>query len=285
MWHGKGKLKKAGEFIGGSKYAVFGLATVALIVLIALFATLIAPYDHIKMDKDRLLEKPSWEHWMGTDQFGRDVYSRILVGTRVSLLVGVAVVLLALLFGVPLGMVGGYYGGFLDTLIMRGSDVMLAFPWVLIALMAAAILDPGIHVVIVSLTFAYVPSFARLTRGVVASIREKAYVEAAAVTGESDWSIMVRYILPNCTAPLIVQASTILASVILGEAAISYLGMGIQPPTPSWGMMLSESATYLWKAPFLSIFPAISIVVTVLAVNFLGDGLRDILDPTYVSQV
>ncbi len=281
----RGTLKKTWDSLVSSKYATVGLCIVVIVALIAIFAPLLAPYDCAIMDKTALLEKPSAAHWMGTDQFGRDVASRILIGTRVSLLVGSVVVLLSLLLGIPLGMLAGYYGKALDTIIMRTTDIMLAFPWVLIALMTAAILEPGIQVVIIALTFAYVPSFTRLTRSIVLSVKEKEYVDAAIVTGENDFSIMTRYILPNCFAPLIVQASTILASVILGEAAISYLGMGVQPPTPSWGIMLSESSTYLWSAPYLSVFPAFAIIVTVVGVNFFGDGLRDILDPTYVSKV
>lgn len=281
----KNKFKAMLSSVGESKYATIGLIAVVIIIVIALLAPILAPYDYTIMDKESLLQKPSAEHWLGTDQFGRDVLSRILIGTRVSLLIGGVVVLLSLAIGIPMGMAAGYYGRTLDSVIMRITDIMLAFPWVLVALLAAAIFNPGVHVVIISLTFAYVPSFARLTRSVVASIREQSYVEAAIMIGEKDISIMLRYILPNCIAPIIVQASTVLASVILGEAGISYLGLGIQPPTPSWGGMLSESATYLWNAPHLSIFPAIAIIITVLAVNFFGDGLRDILDPTYVKEV
>jgi len=268
-----------------NRNAMIGTVVLGLVILVAVLAPYIAPYDYTEMNMDELLMAPCARHLMGTDNFGRDVLSRILYGTRISVFVGLFVIFLSLLIGVPLGMVAGYYGGWVDTLVMRLVDLMLAFPWVLLALVFAAILNPGLHIVVISLTIAYVPTFIRLMRSVVMSVRNQEYVEAAVVTGEPVSSVMWRYIFPNCVASLIVQASTILACVIIGEASISYLGMGVQAPTPSWGIMISEASTYLWKAPYLSVFPGIAIIVTVLAVNLLGDGLRDVLDPKFVNGV
>lgn len=282
------KKKKVKQFISAvlhNKNAMVGMTVLVLVLLAALLAPVIAPYDYAEMNMDELLMKPCAAHIMGTDNFGRDVFSRILYGTRISVFVGFVVILLSLLVGVPLGMLAGYYGGSIDTIIMRAVDLMLAFPWVLLALTFAAILSPGLHIVIISLTIAYVPTFIRLMRSVVMSVRNQEYVEAAIVTGEPIKSVMWSYIFPNCVASLIVQASTVLACVIIGEASISYLGMGVQSPTPSWGIMISEASTYLWKAPYLSVWPGVAIIVTVLAVNLLGDGLRDILDPKFVNGV
>jgi len=253
------------------------------IIAIAIFAPIFEPFDPLQMDVGPKFQGPSAEYIMGTDMYGRDVLSRVLAGTSVSLTVGLAVVGLAMLIGVPLGLFAGFMGGIVDTLIMRFVDILLCFPWVLVALIIAAITGPGMTVVIVALVIAYIPTFIRLMQGMVLSVREKEYVEAALVTGEKRQSIIWRYILPNCIAPLIVEATLIMSFVILSEAAISYLGVGIQPPTPSWGTMLSESMTYLWPAPYLAIFPGIAIIITVLAVNIFGDGLRDILDPRYMG--
>ncbi len=280
--------KKIRAFISSfthSKNAMIGLTILTLVILVAVFAPVIAPFDYAEMNMDELLSKPSLEHLMGTDNYGRDVFSRVIYGTRISVSVGMIVILLSLFVGVPLGMFAGYFGGIVDTVIMRLVDLMLAFPWVLLALTFAAIINPGLPVVIISLTIAYVPTFVRLMRSVVMSVKSQEYVEAAIVTGESQSAVMWNYIFPNCTASLIVQASTVLACVIIGEASISYLGVGVQAPMPSWGIMISEASTYLWKAPYLSVFPGIAIVITVMAVNLLGDGLRDVLDPRYASGV
>ncbi len=282
------KKKKIREFLQSfwkSKNAMIGLILIVLVVLVAVFASQIAPFHYAQMDMQHLLETPSKAHIFGTDNFGRDVFSRVVYGTRISLLVGIAVVGISLAVGVPLGLLAGYYGRFWEGAIMRTVDVMLAFPWVLVAIIAAAIMGAGLQIVIISLAIAYTPTFIRMIRSVVLTVRELEYVEAAKVIGENDASILFRYILPNCMAPLIVQASNVMACVILGEAAISYLGMGVQSPTPSWGIMLSEGAGFLWASPYLSVFPAIAVIITVLAINFFGDGLRDILDPKYTSGV
>ena len=220
---------------------------------------------------------------MGTDNYGRDVMSRVVMGTWVSLRVAFTVVALALLIGVPLGVLVGYYHNRISNVIMRGVDVMLCFPWVMVALCVAALLGGGEKVVIISLVFAYIPTFVRLMEGVVLSVREQEYVGAAMVTGEKPFSIIWRYVLPNCLAPRIVEATLVMSFVILEEAAISYLGIGIQPPTPSWGVMLNEGSQFIWNCPYLAIFPGIAIAYTVLSLTLFGDGLRDILDPRYMG--
>ena len=276
-------LKRTWVSIRHSKNATIGFYFLVIIVAIAILAPLLAPYDPLEMNVGTKLLAPSSEYIMGTDMYGRDVLSRVLAGTSVSLSVGLLVVVLSMLIGVPLGLFAGFIGGWVDNIIMRFTDLLLCFPWVLVALCIAAITGPGMPVVILALVIAYVPTFIRLMQGMVLSVREKEYVEAAVVTGEKRQAIIWRYIFPNCIAPLIVEATLIMSFVILSEAAISYLGVGIQPPTPSWGTMLSESMTYLWPAPYLAIFPGIAIIATVLAVNIFGDGLRDILDPRYMG--
>lgn len=275
--------RKTWHAVSHSKTAIIGLTIFILVILVTLLAPIIAPYSVDEMNVGPTLEQPSRAHLMGTDMYGRDVFSRIILGASVSLRIALVVVGLAMLIGIPLGTIAGYTGGPVSALIMRIVDVMLCFPWVMVALCVAAITGPGEQVVIISLTFAYVPTFVRLMQGVVLSVREQEYIGAAVVTGESKWSIVTRYVLPNCMAPLIVEATLVMSFVILEEAAISYLGVGIQPPVPSWGVMLSEGANYIWNAPFLCIFPGIAIIITVLGVNLFGDGLRDILDPRYMG--
>lgn len=262
-----------------NKNACFGSIVLLLVFVLALFAPLFTNNGYEEMNIDEMLCPPNMTHLMGTDNYGRDIFCRILYGARISVFVGLFVIFISLLIGVPLGMLAGYYGGMIDSFVMRLVDLLLAFPWVLLALVFAAILSPGLHIVVIALTIAYVPTFIRLMRSVVMSEKNREYVEAAIVTGEPHSAVMWRYIFPNCVAPLIVQSSTVLACVIIGEASISYLGMGVQAPMPSWGIMISEASTYLWRAPYLSVFPGLAIVITVLAVNLLGDGLRDILDP------
>lgn len=256
---------------------------ITILVLAALIAPLITPYPIDRMNTGPVFSKPASGHPMGTDNYGRDVYSRVLMGTRVSLRVGLTVALLSLLIGVPLGLLAGYTDRFISSLIMRMIDVMLCFPWVMVALCVAALIGGGEKVIVIALVFAYVPTFVRLMRGVVLSVREQDYVGAALVTGESRLSTALRYILPNCTAPLIVETTLIMSFVILDEAAVSYLGVGIQPPTPSWGVMLNEGSQFMWNAPFLSIFPGLAIAFTVLGINLFGDGLRDLLDPRFMG--
>lgn len=277
------KIKKGWRAITRSKKATIGFFMILILILIVAFALLIAPYDVDEMNTGPVFSKPSAEHLMGTDHYGRDVFSRIIMGTRVSMRIGVVVSLLAIILGVPLGLLAGYRNDLSGSFIMRTVDIMLCFPWVMVALCIAALIGGGEKVVILALVFAYVPTFVRLMQGVVLSVREQEFVEAAVVTGEKQMSIIGRYVLPNCTAPLIVEATLVMSFVILEEAAISYLGVGVQPPTPSWGVMLNEGSQYMWNAPYLSIFPGIAIALTVLGINLFGDGLRDILDPRYMG--
>ena len=279
----KKAVKKAWIAVRHSKSATIGLILLAIVVLIAILAPVLEPYDPYEMNVGDKFTPPNSEFFMGTDMYGRDVLSRVLEGTSVSLSIGIVVVVLAMLVGVPLGLLAGFAGGWVDSSIMRIVDVILCFPWVLVALCIAAVIGPGTGVVIGALVIAYIPTFIRLMQGVVLSVREKEYVEAAIVTGESKSAVLWRYVFPNCVAPLIVEATLVMSFVIISEAAISYLGVGIQPPTPSWGTMLSESMTYMWASPYLCIFPGIAIVITVLAINVFGDGLRDILDPRYMG--
>jgi peptide/nickel transport system permease protein len=277
------KIRMGWRAVTRSTKATIGFFMIVLLIVIVIFAPLIAPYEVDEMNTGPVFSRPSLEHPMGTDHYGRDVFSRIVMGTRVSMRVGALVAVLAIVIGVPLGLMAGYRDDLSGSLIMRTVDVMLCFPWVMVALCVAALIGGGEKVIIISLVFAYVPTFIRLMQGVVLSVREQEYVGAALVTGEKQSSIIGRYILPNCTAPLIVEATLVMSFVILDEAAISYLGVGIQPPTPSWGVMLNEGSQYMWNAPYLSIFPGIAIAFTVLGINLFGDGLRDILDPRYMG--
>jgi len=277
------KIKKGWRAITRSKKATIGFFMILILILIVIFAPWIAPYEVDEMNTGPVFSKPAQQHLMGTDHYGRDVFSRIIMGTRVSMRIGVVVTLLAVLIGVPLGLLAGYRNDLSGSFIMRTVDVMLCFPWVMAALCVAALIGGGEKVIIISLVFAYVPTFVRLMQGVVLSVREQEFVGAALVTGEKQISIIGRYILPNCMAPLIVEATLVMSFVILDEAAISYLGVGVQPPTPSWGVMLNEGSQYMWNAPYLSIFPGIAIALTVLGINLFGDGLRDILDPRYMG--
>ena len=269
------------ELILTNKKAFIGLIMVLTVIIVAILAPLITPYDPAEMHVGPLLQSPNCRYLMGTDIYGRDVFSRVVYGTRISLLVGIFVGGTAAFLGSLLGLFAGYYGGLLDNLIMRFADTLFSFPWVLTAIILATIVGPGLTAVLIALPIVYTPQFIRLIRGIVLSLREKEYVEAAKISGEKNISIIFLYILPNCIGPLIVQITIIMSVAILGEAAISYLGLGTQPPTPSWGLMLSEASDFLMVAPYLSIFPGISIMFTVIGFNFLGDGLGDIFNPQY----
>jgi peptide/nickel transport system permease protein len=267
--------------IANNKKALIGVLMVSVVVVVAILSNWMTPYDPYEMGGGAYLSPPSSQNLLGTDVYGRDQLSRLMVGAQLSLMVGVVVALTAVLVGMPFGLVSGYFGGAVDNLIMRVTDMMFAFPWVLVALFLATIIGPGLQTVLVALVLVYAPQLARLTRGATLSVREKEYVEAAIATGESDLTILFRYILPNVMSPIIVQATLFSSFAILSEASISYLGLGTQPPTASWGLMLTENSTYLEAAPHLSIFPGLSIAYTVLALNLLGDGLRDVFDPRY----
>ena len=259
--------------------ALVGLAILATLAVLAVAAPWLSARDPIRTAPREALQPPGARFVLGSDQFGRDVASRVLHGARVSLLVGVISVSIAVGLGAPIGLVSGYYGGRLDALIMRVMDVMLAFPGILLALAIVSVLSPGLGNVMIAVGLSAVPGYARLVRATVLSAREHLYVEAARALGGRDGAILVRDILPNVVAPLIVTATLGLGGAILSAAALSFLGLGSQPPQPEWGRMLSEGRDYLREAWWISTFPGLGIMLTVLAMNLLGDGLRDVLDP------
>jgi peptide/nickel transport system permease protein len=225
-----------------------------------------------------LLAPPSWQHPLGTDEFGRDLLSRLMAGARISLVVGFAAVGLAIVVAVPLGLISGYYGGWVDTVIMRYIDLQWAFPSLIIAVGLMAVLGPGLGNVIIAVSLAYIDDFARIARGEVLVLREEEFVVAARATGGSDYRIILRHLLPNSLAPLIVQATVSISYAILAESTLSFLGLGVAITTPTWGLILSGARGFFTMAWWLAIFPGLAIMATVLSINFLGDGLRDVLD-------
>ena len=259
--------------------AMAGLVILGVLALMAVGAPWLSPRDPVKTAARDALQPPGARFALGSDQFGRDVASRVLHGARISLTVGLISVSIAVVLGAPIGLVSGYYGGRLDGLIMRAMDVLLAFPGILLALAIVSVLTPGLTNVMIAVGLSAVPGYARLVRATVLAARENLYVEAARALGGRDLGILSRYILPNVVAPLIVTATLGLGTAILSAAALSFLGLGSQPPQPEWGRMLSEGRDYLREAWWISTFPGLGIMLTVLAMNLLGDGLRDVLDP------
>ena len=262
-----------------SRNGRIGLVITALVLLLALLGPHIAPYDPIEQSLEFALQPPSWPHWFGTDEFGRDILSRMLHGTRVALQVGLIADGIALVIGVLLGLVAGYFRGRIDTVIMRLMDVLLAFPYLLLAMMIVAILGTGLRNAMIAIGFVYIPQYTRLVRGSVLATRELEFVTAARISGCSDWRIMTRHILRNCYSPIIVQATLTFGSAIVETAGLGFLGLGAQPPQPEWGAMLSTGRNYILQAPWICTFPGLGILVTVIGFNLLGDGLRDALDP------
>jgi len=261
--------------------AVAGLAMIVIFIALAITAPLL-PYDPNATDFDALLQAPSWAHLLGTDDLGRDVLTRVAFGARVSLEVGLIATGLAMMVAVPIGLVAGFYRGWVDTIIMRITEVLLAFPFLILAIGLAAILGGSLQNVVLAIGLSHLPGIIRITRGEVLGLREQDYVAGAIADGAGDLTILSRYILPNALSPLIVQASVAIPISIIGEAVLSFLGLGVQPPTPSWGTMLSAAQGFLEQAPWLAIFPGVAIVLATLAFNLLGDGLRDVLDPRAV---
>lgn len=259
--------------------ALVGLAIVILLVLCALFAPLLRTHDPVEANLPERFQAPSRAHFFGTDFMGRDVYSRVLSGALISLQVGFISVSIGLLIGVPPGLMSGYYGGRLDTLIMGLVDVMLSFPGILLALVIVAVLGIGLHNVIIAVGIALLPNFARLVRGEALSLRERDFVIASKSMGASDLRIMLRHILPNAIPTIIVQANLSMAGALLVAAGLSFLGLGAQPPTPEWGAMLADGRNYLRTEWWLATFPGIAISLTIIGINLFGDGLRDALDP------
>ena len=273
------------KLIFENKKATIGLVMLIILALVAIFAPVIAPYGYEEMQTGRNLDTPSWEHLMGTDNYGRDIFSRVVYGTRISFGLSLLIMIISFCFGVPLGLISGYFGGKIDSAINSLANTLLSFPWLLMALTVTAITGPGVHVIIISLGISNAPGLIRLVRSMTLTLRNREFVDAAIVCGESKRDILMRYIFPNTVAPVVVNCTLILSKAILAEASISYLGYGTQPPTPSWGLMLSSSSNFIWTAPHMCIFPGIAIVLLVLAVNFFGDGLRDMLDPKYQGMV
>ena len=259
--------------------ALLGLFVLAIMVLAAALAPLIAPHDPLTVAPEAQLKPPSAAHWAGTDLFGRDVFSRLLFGGRVSLLVGVVAVLIASVPGTALGLIAGYYRKWIDGLIMRVMDLMLSFPGILLALGIVALLGPGLLNVMIAVGIAGIPSYTRLVRSSVLAVKKNLYVRAARATGCRDGRILLRHILPNVLAPIVVLTTLDIAWAILNASSLSFLGLGAQPPTPEWGAMLSEGRGFMYQAPWITIAPGLAIMLTVLSVNLLGDGLRDALDP------
>src|SRR5215211_3209303 len=261
------------------KGAVAGLAVIAAFVLLALFAPLVVPYDPIATSWSLVRKAPSAQHWFGTDDLGRDIFARVIYGARASLMAGAISVGIALCIGVPFGLLSGYRGGFIDGLISRITDAMLACPFLILAIALAAFLGPSLGNAMIAIGISATPIFVRLTRGQVLSVKSEDYVEAARAVGNPHWRIALRHILPNVLPALLVQATLTIATAIIAEASLSFLGLGQQPPAPSWGSMLNAAQRFLVNAPWMAVWPGLAIFVTVLSFNLLGDGLRDALDP------
>lgn len=267
-----------------NRLSIVGLALIAGFLLLAFAAPLIAPADPMQQALYNRLSPPTLAHPFGTDDFGRDILSRVIYGARISLRVGVVAVLIALVLGTGIGLVAGYWGGWIDQVLMRVMDLLLAFPSILLAIGIVAILGPGLENAMLAVGIVAVPQYARLVRASVLTVRETDYVLAAHALGASDVRILTIAILPNCLAPLIVQATLGLATAILDAAGLSFLGLGAQPPTPEWGAMLSQGRELIVRAPWVLTFPGGAIFLTVLAFNLVGDGLRDALDPKAVRR-
>ena len=277
-----------GEFwyyFSQNKGAVLGLIVLTLVVLVAILAPVIAPHDPTLQYRDALLRPPTWEKggsWdfiLGTDAVGRDMLSRLMHGARFSLLIGVIVVSLSVFGGITLGLLAGYFRGWVDAVIMRVMDLILAFPSLLLALVLVAVLGPGLVNAMLAIALVLQPHFARLARAAVLAEKNREYVTSARVAGAGHLRLMLVTILPNCLAPLIVQATLSFSNAILEAAALGFLGLGAQPPTPEWGTMLATAREFITRAPWVVTFPGLAILITVLAINLIGDGLRDALDP------
>lgn len=268
-WH---RLKK-------NKSAMFALIILAAMIICAIFADYISPYPYDLQDYSHTFEFPSKQHLLGTDNFGRDILSRIIYGSRISLLVGFSSIIAAIIFGGLLGAISGYYGNKVDNILMRAMDILMAIPGMLLAISLAAALKPGLFNLVIAIAIADIPGYARVVRASVLTIKEQEYIEAAQCIGASDSRIILKHIIPNCLAPIIVQATLGMAGAILSASALSFLGLGIQPPTPEWGSMLSSARQYIRTYWHMTTFPGVAIMITIFALNVLGDGLRDALDP------
>lgn len=264
-----------------NKMAVFGLVILVLLVFSAIFADLIADYDTkvVAQNVAERLQGPSAAHWFGTDEFGRDIFARIIHGGRISLIVGLVSISVSLVVGGCLGAFAGFYGGKVDNIIMRIMDIFLAIPSILLAITIVAALGTSLINVMLAIGISYIPNFARIVRAAVMSVKDQEFVESSRAIGASNATIIFREVIPNCMAPIIVQATLSVAGAILSTASLSFIGLGVQPPSPEWGAMLSSGRNFLRDAMHLTLFPGLAIVITILALNLLGDGLRDALDP------
>ncbi len=267
------------------RLALVGGGILVLFIAVAVLAPLLAPQNPMQQDLYGRLQPPSWAHLLGTDDFGRDILSRIIYGSRISLRIGLVAITAALVVGTTLGLWAGYWGGAVDAVIMRFMDLLLAFPSILLAIAIVAVTGPGIDNAIMAVSVVLIPQFARVVRSSVLSVREMAYVEAARAIGAGQARILFVSVLPNCMAPIIVQTTLGLGTAILDAAGLSFLGLGAQPPTPEWGAMLAGGRELLLKAPWVMTFPGLAIFTVVLALNLFGDGLRDALDPKTIREV
>jgi peptide/nickel transport system permease protein len=263
------------------KGAMAALVVVVLLILVAVLAPWIAPYDPTKTSFAMVRKAPSWAHWLGTDEVGRDILSRVIFGARASLSAGLVSVSIAVGAGVPLGLLAGYAGGWVDAVISRIVDAMLAIPFLILAIALAAFLGPSLGNAMIAIGVTATPVFVRLTRGQTLAAKVEDYVEAARAVGNPHWRIALRHVLPNIVPPLLVQASLAIAGAIIAEAALSFLGLGQQPPAPSWGSMLNTAQRFIAQAPWMAFWPGFAIFFAVLSFNLLGDGLRDALDPRH----
>ncbi len=265
--------------------AIFGLGVVLVVLLAALFAPWLTPFDPLEQDINQRLKEPGWQtaagriHMLGTDHLGRDILARVIFGSRIALVVGVSAVLISGVLGMAIGLVAGYFGGKVDDFFMRLADIQLAFPFILLAIAVIGVLGPNLRNIIIVIGVSSWVVYARVVRGEVLSIREREFVQAAIALGSRDGRVLVRHVLPNAFTPWLVVATLDMARVIVIESALSFLGLGVQPPTPTWGGMLADGRVYLSTAWWLATFPGLAILMTVLGINLLGDGLRDTLDP------
>lgn len=273
------KIKEFFITLSSNKAALLGLIIILLLIFVAVFGKFLMPYDPYTGELSQSLQSPSAAHIFGTDEQGRDIFSRVIDGTAISLRVGVIAVLIALSIGTVVGAICGYFGGKIDMFLMRIMDIILAFPSMLLAIAFMSALGRGIDKAVIAISIVTIPEYARIVRGCVLSLRESEYVEAAKVIGNNDFTIIFKHILPNILSPIIVRATLGISSAILDTAALGFLGLGVQPPLAEWGTMLGSGRNYFNNAPFLIIFPGLAITITVLAFNLLGDGLRDALDP------
>lgn len=275
----RAKYSRLARNIRRNNKAMIGLVLIVGLFGVAAFAPAIAPYSISHTDVTERTEAPSLEHPFGTDDLGRDIFSRVIMGTRISLYVGFTSVGIAMIVGTPIGIVGGYYKGLVDEGLMRTMDAFMSFPPVLLALVIMAVLGPALSNAVLAIALVYTPYFARIARSSAISVSNEPFVEAAIARGESNPYIIFREVLPNCLAPIFVQASINIAFAMLVEASLSFLGLGAQPPTPSWGLMINGARGYMETAPWMMLFPGLGIASAVIGFNMLGDGLRDVLDP------